>query len=212
MAAPVGVVASCSVPPRLVGTLWRISTVAGAGTGMTPWGAVHEAASQLNGGGPHRVDAQTVVADGGADDVDKGICGADFVEMDIFHGCAVDLGFGLGDLPEDAQAGVFDRVGQFTVHDDLSDVREGAVLAVMVFLHSSAAVAVLMMAVFMPMGMRLVFQQHIHPHSLDTVAGAGSDMQFEFAVETELAEFAPQVVGVHTQVYHCGQVHVAAYA
>jgi hypothetical protein len=69
---------------------------------------------------------QVVDAGAGADDVDDGVEGADFVEVDLVAGGVVDLGFGIGEAGEGGDGGFFDGVGEGGVLDDGGDVGEVA--------------------------------------------------------------------------------------
>ena len=54
------------------------------------------AAAYVDGGGADFIDVQQVEGDAGSDDIGDGIRSADFVEMDLFYGYAVNFGFGFG--------------------------------------------------------------------------------------------------------------------
>lgn len=64
------------------------------------------AGTDIEGGAGKFGDAEKVETDGGADDVDDGVDGADFVEMNFFDGNVVDFGFGFAEAAKDL-AGVF---------------------------------------------------------------------------------------------------------
>jgi len=72
-------------------------------------------------------DAEPVQAEDDADDIDDGVDGAYFVEVDAVDGGAVDFGLGLGEAQEDA-FGVFFYVGsEVGFVDDFVDVGQVAV-------------------------------------------------------------------------------------
>ena len=72
-------------------------------------------------------------SDGGADDVDDGVDGANFVEVDIFDGHGVDAGFGFAEELEGAGGASFYGGGERRGLDDGEDRGEGAVVLMGVF-------------------------------------------------------------------------------
>ena len=102
MAAPVGVTHSPGPGAGRVGApaLARISSVAGAGSGMRP---CCESTHPSPSGHDRRVqalDAEGLEARRAPDDVDDGVDGADLVEVHALDRRAVHLGFGGGEALE----------------------------------------------------------------------------------------------------------------
>jgi hypothetical protein len=56
--------------------------------------ALNSAAAYIQGGADNFIDGESFASDGGADDVHQGVCGANFVEMNLIEGDVVDLGLG----------------------------------------------------------------------------------------------------------------------
>ena len=85
--------------------------------------------------GVHRGDDDVGCAEpfepgGRADDVEDGVDGADFVEVDFVDGAAVGAGFGLGEIAEHGDGAVADRSGEGAGFDDAGD---GGKVAVVLF-------------------------------------------------------------------------------
>ena len=68
---------------------------------------------------------------GGADNIDHGIDGADFVKVYALDGRIVDLGFGLAQRLEDANRGRLRRVTDRGLFDDVANFRQAATVLVM---------------------------------------------------------------------------------
>ena len=79
----------------------------GGRDGEAAVGGFDPAAAGVDGRYDDAVDAQQVEADDGADDIEDGVGGADFVELDLVDGGAVDVGFGFGEAAEDLAGFLF---------------------------------------------------------------------------------------------------------
>ena len=100
----------------------------GGGDGEAAVGGFDPAAAGVDGGYDDAVDAQQVEADDGADDIEDGVGGADFVELDLVDGGAVDVGFGFGEAAEDLAGFLFDPGLQVGGGDAGVDVGVGVVV------------------------------------------------------------------------------------
>src|SRR6266702_6885764 len=78
------------------------------------------------------VDGEGVDAGGGCDDVDDGVYGAYFVEVDFFDGDVVDFGFACAEEFEGVDGGLFDGGGEGCGVDQVADYCEGAAVGVLV--------------------------------------------------------------------------------
>ena len=85
------------------------AAVAGAGTGRTPWAIFAVPPPTLSGEQANLLDAECVEADAGADDVDDGVDGADFVEMNFFERYVVDVCFGFAKFLKNGGGALSDR-------------------------------------------------------------------------------------------------------
>jgi hypothetical protein len=89
-------------------------------------GASDESGSLDDVAGGDPGPAEEVEGDAGADDVDDGIDGTDFVELDAFGWDTVDASFGDGDALEDGEGAGADPLGEGTGLDQVTD---GGVIA-----------------------------------------------------------------------------------
>ena len=168
-------------------------------------GAADKAASEFDRRGPDRIHAEKVAADGRAHDIDDGVDGPDFVEMDRLHRDAVDLGLGRGDAAKDGQTrAAHGRIQAACLDEAFNGGQIAPVVAVPV--PRAVCVAVLLR------GSRRFGQDHVHPGAANAVSGLAADAQFEGVVQAELGKLATQDRRVHAQVDQGGQIHVAAYA
>ena len=78
----------------------------------------------------HVIDVQVVKADGGGNDVDDGVHGAHLVEVDLFDGDAVSLGFRLGYDVKDSVRELAGTGREGTCIDDGCDLLWSAVFVV----------------------------------------------------------------------------------
>jgi hypothetical protein len=89
---------------------------------------VHGAAAHIDGRAVDLVDAEQIEGEARADDVADGIDRADFVEVHLFYGDAVDGGFRLAEDAEDALGVGLDRVGQIGGVNHFQDAAQVPVL------------------------------------------------------------------------------------
>ena len=167
---------------------------------MSVMGAADKAASEFDRRGPDRIHAEKVAADGRAHDIDDGVDGPDFVEMDRLHRDAVDLGLGRGDAAKDGQTrAAHGRIQAACLDEAFNGGQIAPVVAVPV--PRAVCVAVLLR------GSRRFGQDHVHPGAANAVSGLAADAQFEGVVQAELGKLATQDRRVHAQVDQGGQIH-----
>ena len=95
-------------------------------------GAFDGACADVEGRADPLINGETFRADGGANDIDEGVDGSNFVEVDVFDAAVVDLGFGRAEVFEDANGRGFGCGGNVGGVDDLADFGETASVRVSV--------------------------------------------------------------------------------
>jgi len=89
---------------------------------------LHAAGAGVESGAGKAFNAEEIETDRGANDVNNGVNGADFVEMNFFDGDIVDFSFGLAEAAEDF-AGVFGGArSERCAVDHFQDVRKMAMM------------------------------------------------------------------------------------
>lgn len=104
----------------------------GRGHGHAAVCALNGAAADFEGGADDAVDLEEVPADGGSDDVDDGVYGSDFVEMDVFGGDAVDGAFCLCECSEAVDCMGLNFVFEGGGLDGFADFAEGAMVVMVI--------------------------------------------------------------------------------
>ena len=97
-------------------------------------GAVYGAAADVERRGEPAVHFEVLAADCGADDVDDGVDGSDFVEVNAFDGHRMDAGFGFAEKLEGSRRTSFYRIGEQGRPDDAEDCGERAMSLVCVLM------------------------------------------------------------------------------
>ena len=80
----------------------------------------------------------------GADDIDHGIDGADFMKIDSLDGCIVNLSFGLAQRLEDADCSCLRRAADGGLFDALGNLRQPATVHVFVIVRMFVVVLLLL--------------------------------------------------------------------
>ena len=102
IAAPVGVTSSTCGPEEYTGASCSNFSVAGSGYGKRSVRALDRSSAHVQRRAYPFFDRKRLRSHGGADDIDQGIDGADFVEADSLDWRIVNLGFGLAQSLEDS--------------------------------------------------------------------------------------------------------------
>ncbi len=102
----------------------------GRGDGEAAVGAIDHAATDVERGGVPAVDVERVDSGAGGNDIDDGIDGADFVEVDFFDVDVMDFGFGGAEEFEGVDGGLLDGSGEAGGLDEGADGGEGATVGV----------------------------------------------------------------------------------
>ena len=102
----------------------------GRGYGETAVGAVDHATAYVERGREPLLDGEGVDARGDGDDVDDGVDGAYFVEVDLLDRDVVDFGFACAEEFEGVDGGLFDSGGQGCGVNQVADDGEGAAVGV----------------------------------------------------------------------------------
>ena len=84
----------------------------GCGDGKGSVSADDGAAADVDGRAVPGADLQVVNARAGGDDVDDGVDGSNFVEVDVVDGNIVDFGLGFAEQLEGADGGLLDGCGE----------------------------------------------------------------------------------------------------
>jgi len=96
---------------------------------------LHPAAANRRRGSLQSIDPQHVQPHGHPTNIHNGIHRPDFVEMDLFDGCAVDFGLGLGQPVENFQGGLLLPIGEPTSLNDGPDMVQVAMTALRRMFH-----------------------------------------------------------------------------
>ena len=137
----------------------------------------------------HCVCSQIVQSDCRADDVDDGVRGADFMEVDVVDGLAVDARFRHCDGLEHGEGAAAHRRRKARSLDDGADGGKAPRRA-----------------------FDAVFEPHRGLGAGDAHLRAWRQLQIELVRERQLAEFGGQVGGGHAQIDERTQMHVAGNA
>jgi hypothetical protein len=108
--------------------------------------------------------------------------------------------------------GVRVRVGMVVVMLMGVFVRMGMVVPVMIVPMTMMVVAMRAPVLAMPVTgpVHRTGQAHVDARSVDAVAGFPGHNQLELVPKAELVQLAPEIVGVHAEIDHGREVHVAA--
>ena len=137
----------------------------------------------------HYVHAEEIQSNCRAHDIDDGVRGADFVEVDVVHGLAVNVRFRHGDRLEHGEGTGAHRRRKARSLDDGADGGKAP---------------------------RRAFDAVLEPHrglgAGDAHLRARRQLQIELVRQRQLAEFGAQVGGGHAHVDERTQMHVAGNA
>ena len=95
--------------------------MAGAGTGSVPCWHTTVPLPTLSGDAEPAIDVERLASSRGADDVDDGVDGTDFVKMHALNGDGMDGGFGFAEQLKGADGAVFGGVGDGGGANDFED-------------------------------------------------------------------------------------------
>ena len=151
----------------------------------------------------------------------NGIGGAYFMKVDLIDRFTVHPGLGLGNPPEDTQAGFLDFFGQGTGLNDVSNFGKIAMKAMRVCIGSSHGVMVMgplmrmrlpmimseAMIMMVVMGMLLRVETDINTRTVDAVAVTPGNLQCKLIVNAEFGQLAAQILRFNTKINQGGQVH-----
>ena len=127
-AAPVGVQSSPRTSPPYTGTPSRMRAVRWRGDRQHAVGAAHRAAAYEYRRGGHARGRELVHEQRDGRDVGDGVHRADFVEVYLSHGHAVDGAFGFRDYFVDGERAGFRRFGHIEAREYRFDLRHARVM------------------------------------------------------------------------------------
>ena len=125
-----GVTSSNWGPALYTGTPSSSRTVAGAGTGKRAVRNLDGAAPDVQRRRDDVVDAEPLHREHDADDVDDGVDGADFVQVNLVDRHVVDRGLGLAEALEQRLGAGLPRRRQRRVTDEVRDLAQRAMAVV----------------------------------------------------------------------------------
>ncbi len=198
------------------------------GNGETAVCAVDPTSAFGDGGGLNIRFAEQFEADRSSDDIDDRVDGADFMEMNLICGLAVNPAFSARDAMEDSDGFLFDPGRERAGLNQLADFRESApmevsLLGVLVVLMLVAGAVFIFMFVFMDMFMAVGMigvmvvtmlvlvgvNVEFNPFDGGLVLPGGVDVKL---AEMEFIQFVLESVEGNSEVKHGADEHVAADA
>jgi hypothetical protein len=158
------------------------------------------------------VDGERFCADGGADDIDEGVDGSDFVEVDLVDGAVVDFGFGGSESFEDADCGGFGGARDVGGGDDGADFGEAASVRMGVGVRGMMSAGAMLSLFPEDLAGKIFFSIGVNVDFGGGDAVAGDAGNFELGAEVEGGDGFFEKVGGDTGVEESAEKHVSADA